>query len=198
MPAAPPFGHAQAHLQRHRLAADVPAGAAQPGAAHAGPSRAKPRTRFTSRTRWSRCRTRPRASSATTPTAERGRAEAVRRGVGTQGARREDRRPARSAHRQGRRPKSRSATRSSPPTSAGAIGDADCGRRDPLLHAEVLARQADRVRHRGGAQLRGRDRAVPPVRGRAREQHLPQAAGARGADGGRRARGARPRRRPTN
>ena len=27
--------------------------------------------------------------------------------------------------------------------------------RDPVLHAEVLARQADRVRHRGGAQLRG-------------------------------------------
>ena len=37
-PGAPPFGRARAHLQRHRLAADVPAGAAQPGAADARPS----------------------------------------------------------------------------------------------------------------------------------------------------------------
>ena len=34
---APAFGRAAAHLQRHRLAADVPAGAAQPGAADARP-----------------------------------------------------------------------------------------------------------------------------------------------------------------
>ena len=65
--AHPPFGGARTHLQRHRLAADVPAGAAEAGAAHARPRRARPSTRSTSRTRWWRCRTRPRASSATTP-----------------------------------------------------------------------------------------------------------------------------------
>ena len=65
--------------------------------------RGKPRTRFTSRTRWSRCRTRRRASSATRPAGGRGREEAVRRGVGPQGARRQDRRSARSADREGRR-----------------------------------------------------------------------------------------------
>ena len=51
---------------------------------------------------------------------ERGREEAVRRGVGPQRARREDRRPARPADRQGHAPKSRSAIPSSPPRSAGA------------------------------------------------------------------------------
>ena len=39
MPSAPPFGQRDAHLQRDRLAADVPAGAAQAGAADARPSR---------------------------------------------------------------------------------------------------------------------------------------------------------------
>ena len=109
----------QTHLQRHRLAADVPAGAAQPGAPHARAPARRPRTRSTSRTRWSRCRTRRRASSATNRPRSDGE-EAVRRGVGPEGARRQDRRPARSADGQGRRPKSRSATRSSSPTSARA------------------------------------------------------------------------------
>ena len=45
-------------------------------------------------------------------------------------------------------------------------------RRRPLLHAEVLARQGDRLRHRRGAELRGRERAVPAVRRRPRQQHL--------------------------
>ncbi len=57
--------------------------------------RAAPRT---SRTRWSRCRTRPRARSATRH--RRGR-QAVRRGVRPQGPGREGRRPARSADRHG-------------------------------------------------------------------------------------------------
>ena len=108
-----------AHLQRHRLAAVVPAEAAQPGAARRSATARRPRTRSTSRTRWWRCRTRPRASSATSAARRRGREEAVRRGVGPQGARREDRRPARPAHRQGGGGGRASATRSSPPTSAG-------------------------------------------------------------------------------
>ena len=70
---------------------------------------------------------------------------------------------------------------------------ADCRRGHPLLHAEVLARQADRVRHRGGAQLRGRNGPVPAVCCRPREQHLPQAPGTGRPQRGRRAR--RPRRR---
>ena len=41
---------------------------------------------------------------------------------------------------------------------------------------KYLARQGHRVRHRRGAELRGRERSVPPVRGRARQQHLQQAA----------------------
>ena len=107
-----------AHLQRDRLAADVPAGAAQPGAARRSATRTRPTTRSISPTRWWRSRTRPRGSWATrSPTEDA--AEAVRRGVGPQGSRREDRRPARSAHRARRRPKSRSATRSSRRTNAG-------------------------------------------------------------------------------
>ena len=53
---------------------------------------------------------------------------------------------------------------------------------DPVLHAEVFTRQADRVRHRGGAQLRGRNRPLPSVRGGPRQQHPSQAARARGPD----------------
>ncbi len=51
----------------------------------------------------------------------------------------------------------------------------DRGRRRPVLHGAVLARQGDRVRHRRGAELRGRERAVPPVLGSAREEHPPEA-----------------------
>ena len=68
------------------------------------------------------------------------------------------------------------------PDECRRVGRADRRRGDSLLHAEVLARQADRVRHRGGAELRGRNRAVPAVRRRPRQQHLPQAAGARRPD----------------
>ena len=75
---------------------------------------------------------------------------------------------------------------------------ADRGRRDPLLHAEVLARQADRVRHRRGAQLRGRNRPLPAVRRGPRRQHPAQAAGARRVVGGRRARRRSTTRRPTS
>ena len=57
-----------------------------------------------------------------------------------------------------RRRKSPGAIPSSTPADAERTGRADRGRRDPLLHAEVLARQADRVRHRGGAQFRRRNR----------------------------------------
>ena len=49
-------------------------------------------------------------------------------------------------------------------------------RRRALLPDQVLAHQGDRVRHRRGAQLRGRERPVPAVRRGARQQHLPEAA----------------------
>ena len=52
----------------------------------------------------------------------------------------------------------------------------DRRRGGPLLHDQVLARQGHRVRHRRGAQLRRRERAVPAVRRGAREQHLREAA----------------------
>ena len=75
--------------------------------ADAGLRRARRSARRTSRTRWSRSRTRPRASSATrTADSER---QAVRRSVGPQGPGREGRRPARSADR--RRPDAKSRTR---------------------------------------------------------------------------------------
>ena len=108
--------------------------------------------------------------------------EAVRRGVGPQGSRREDRRPARPADREGVGGSRASATRSSRAEECRRVGVADRGGGHPLLHAEVLARQADRLRHGGGAQLRGRDRTVPAVRGRPRQQHLQQAEGARGPE----------------
>ena len=83
--------------------------------------------------------------------------------------------------------------RRNPDFSAGGMpprGIADCRRGDPVLHAEVFTRQADCVRHRGGAQLRGRNRSLPSVRGGPRQQHPAQAAGAGGPDrrGHRRAR----------
>ena len=59
---------------------------------------------------------------------------------------------------------------------------------------KYLPRQADRVRHRGGPELRGRNRSVPAVRGGAGQQHLPQVAGTRGVERSRRAR--RPRHDP--
>ena len=127
----------------------------------------------------------------------RGSEKAVRRGVGAQRPGREDRRPARSPHGEG--------VRGSRKAQSGVLGRgvparrvADRRRRHPLLHAEVLARQADRVRHRGGAELRGRNRPVPAVRCRARQQHLPQAAGTRGAVRAGRAGGARRTPRPTS
>ena len=107
------------------------------------------------------------------PTTERRRRqEAVRRGVRAQGARRQDRRPARPADEQGGAPKSRSATRSSRAEECQRVGAQIAVARDPLLHAEVLARQADRVRHRRGAQLRGRDRSVPAVRRRSAPNNI--------------------------
>ena len=101
--------------------------------------------------------------------------EAVRRGVGPQGARRQGRRPARplidKAARRSRAAQSRARRR-----RRAAHRRADRRRGGALLHDQVLARQGDRVRHRGGAQLRGRERPVPAVRGRPRQQHLPEAA----------------------
>ena len=150
-PGAPAVRSRRAHLQRDRFAPDVLAGAAQPG-----PSSAR-----------SSARSRQldslflRDGGALAPDGaraglrhRRGRpgAPAVCGGVGPQGSRREDRRPARPADRQGvvggATPQSGVFGRRMP-----AGGRPDRGRRDPLLHAEVLARQADRVRYRGSAQL---------------------------------------------
>ena len=141
--------------------------------------RTKRRTRSTSRTRWWRCRTRRRASSATRSDGEDAKKPFVevsgRKGLGvkiddlldllTTKASAEVAKRNPGIHARGMPARRR----------------ADRGRGDPLLHAEVLARQADCVRHRGGAQLRGRDRAVPAVRRRPRQQHPAQAAGAREA-----------------
>ncbi len=63
---------------------------------------------------------RDRARARLPEPSRRGREEAVRRGVGPQGPRRQDRRPARPADGRRRRPRSPSATPSSRPRSAGA------------------------------------------------------------------------------
>ena len=177
-----------ADLQRHRLAAVVPAGAAQPGAADARPSGAGRATRSISRTRWWRCSHADGRSGARGPCGRRCRhgdaRKAVRRGVRAQGPRRQDRRSARPAGRQGVDGSREAQSRASRPTNAAGLHPSDRRRRDPLLHGEVLARQADRLRHRRGAQLRGRERALPAVCCRPRQQHLPQAAGARRGDRG--------------
>ena len=146
-------------LQRHRRAAVVPAEAAEAGARSPSAIRRAPSARTTSRTRWWRCRTRPRASSATrrrrTPEARKPFVEVSgRKGLG-----REGRRPARHADREGRRRSRASATPSSPPPTRQRVAAPARGRRGALLHDQVLARQGDRVRPRRGAQLRGRERA---------------------------------------
>ena len=93
----------------------------QPGAAHARPSRGSRATRSTSRTRWWRCRTRRRASSATRPADEDAKKPFVevsgRKGLGRQG-----RRPARPADRQGGARGRQAQSGAHAPTSAGAIG----------------------------------------------------------------------------
>ena len=167
-------------LQRDRLAADVPAGAAQPGAAHARPS-ARGRAFDSFLVRDGRALARHGARARLRNRGGRG-TEAVRRGVGAQGPRRQDRRPARPADREGVR---RGGDAQSRVLDRGvrARRRRDRRRGDSVLHAEVLARQIDRLRHRGGAQLRGRDGPVPAVRRRPGEQHLPQAEGARRAVG---------------
>ena len=63
------------------------------------------------------------------------------------------------------------------PTSSRRIAEAIAVARGPLLHGQVLARQGHRLRHRRGAELRGRKRAVPAVCCRPRQQHLPEARG---------------------
>ena len=69
-------------VQRHRHAAVVSAEAAEAGAGRARLSANRRRIRSTTRTRWSRCRTPPRASSATTrvrtPTGRSSRSRAAR------------------------------------------------------------------------------------------------------------------------
>ena len=64
--------------------------------------------------------------------------------------------------------------------------DDDRRRRGPLLPDEVHAQQGHRVRHRRGAELRGRERPVPAVLGGPGPQHLRQAGRARRPVRGRR------------
>ena len=111
--------------------------------------------------------------------------QAVRRGVGPQGARRQGRRPDRSADRQGRG-RSRPAQHRVHGGGRAPDGGNDRHRRGPLLHGEVLARQGDRLRHRRGAQLRGGKRSLPAVRRGPRQQHLREAEGTRRHRRGRR------------
>ena len=109
----------------------------------------------------------------------RRRRQAVRRGVGPQGPRREGRRPARSADR---RPRGREVALAQSGADAADVprGPPKRSRSRPCATScQVLARQGHRVRHRRGAELRGRDRPVPAVRRRARQQHLREAARAR-------------------
>ena len=61
-------------------------------------------------------------------------------------------------------------------------GHADRHRRAALFPAEVHAQYGDRLRSAGGAQLRGRDRAVRAVFRGARAQYSAQAGGARRDD----------------
>ena len=127
---------------------------------------------------------------------EHRRRPAVRRGVGPQGTGREGRRSHRPANRQGqpgsRQAQHRLACRRGSPHRGG-----DRHRRGPLLHGEVLARQGHRLRHRRGPQLRGRERSIPAIRGRACQQHLQQAEGAREPRRGGRGRRAGARLRPS-
>ena len=165
-------------LQRHRRAPVVPAEAAEAGAGRHGPhaaggavhpllvrdggalarhragARATHRRPTTSRSRSSRCR------------AARGWAS----------------RPTTSSTCS-RRTATAEVAKRNPELSADEVdahGPRDRGGRRAVLHGQVLARQGDRVRHRRGAQLRGRKRTVPAVRRRPRQQHLRQAEGAHG------------------
>ena len=133
----------------------------------------------TSRTRWWRCRTPRRASSATTPSDEDAKKPFVevsgRKGLGVKADDLLD-----TLIEQGRasevaQAQSRARRRRARSASAETIAH----RRGALLPDQVLARQGHRLRHRRGAELRGRERAVPPVRRRPRQQHLREAAGAR-------------------
>ena len=163
-------------VQRHRHAPVLPAEAGEAGARGARVSRAGGAlgsllVRDGRAVALDRARARLRYGHRCRPS--------VRRGLRTQGAWREGRRSDRPADRQGqpgsRQAQSRPACRRDPPHR----GD-HRHRRGPLLHGEVLARQGHRLRHRRGAQLRGRERAVSAVCSRARQQHLQQAEGTRG------------------
>ena len=110
----------------------------------------------------------------------RGREAAVRRGLRPQGARCQGRRPARHADAQ-RRPRGRHPQPGAERGRTRSHRRDDRHRRGPLLPDQVLARQDDRLRPRGGAELRGRKRPLHPVRRRPGEQHLPEGAAARPA-----------------
>ena len=105
----------------------------------------------------------------------RGSRAPLRRDVGPPRARRESRRSPRPARREGEGPDSRARERA----SRGRPGRGDRGRRAARLHDAILAEQGHRVRSRRGARLRGRHGALPPVRRRARREHLSQARGDR-------------------
>ena len=95
--------------------------------------------------------------------------------------------------RRGRARATRSCRADETPRTAETIGD----RRGALLPGQVLAHQGDRVRHRRGAELRGRERAVPAVRRGARQQHLQKLQRARRPRRGRRCAATLRRRPPT-
>ena len=170
----PHFGGAQADLQRDRFAAGRSAGECDRGAARAWatPTQADHYTHFCYEmvALTPRCAMElgydvsPKKISGGPISRSRGR-----KGFGVKADDLIDKLIA-ATQRRSRRAASGTATMRSGRVIAKQIAD----RRAALLHAEVHAQFGDRLRLQGCAQLRGRDRAIHPVRGRARAQHLSQ------------------------
>jgi arginyl-tRNA synthetase len=128
-------------VQRHRHAPVVPAEAAEAGARRARPPEQAERldpllVRDGGAVARHRARARLRHAAPT-------RGPAVRRGVGPQGARRQGRRPARPAGREGGKRGGQAQPRS-PTRRVGAPSPRRSPRGRPLLHGQVLARQGHR------------------------------------------------------
>ena len=193
----PPFGARGRHLQRHRRAAVVPAEAPEAGA-HRGrpPGGGRAAHALLVRDGGAVARHRARAGLRAGSRPEDAKRPFVevsgRKGLGVKADDLIDRVIEKALAGGGA-----AATRSCPTGAARRSRERHRRCRRALLHVKYSADQGHRLRHRRGAQLRRRERAVSAVRRRPGEQHLPEAAGARGPERGRRARGPAPRRRPT-
>ena len=169
-------------LQRHRRAAVVPAEAAEAGARR---GRASRRGRAADallvrdggavardRARAGLCAARPTPTTAKRPFVE----VSGRKGLGVKADDLIDRVFAKALTEVERR------NPELPDAERRRIAEHDRRRCGALLHDQVFADQGHRLRHRRGPELRGRERPVSAVRGRARQQHLPEAPGALGRD----------------